>query len=94
MIKYPVFKDLRKKGYIVKTELKFGADFRVYKKGIKPGQEHAIWILFPVKESEIHTWQDFAAKNRVSHSTKKKHIIAIGDDEDGVSYYEVGWLKP
>ena len=28
-IKYPVFKDLREKGYVVKTALKFGADFRV-----------------------------------------------------------------
>ena len=31
-IKYPVFKDLREKGYVVKTALKFGAEFRVYSK--------------------------------------------------------------
>lgn len=93
-IKFPVFLDLRKKGYIVKTALKFGADFRVYKKGIKPGQDHALWILFPVKESEAHTWYDFAAKNRVSHSTKKKLLLAIVDDEEDVTYYEVSWLKP
>ena len=36
-IKYPVFKSLREKGYVVKTALKFGADFRVYEKGHKPG---------------------------------------------------------
>ena len=29
-IKYPVFRDLREKGYVVKSALKFGADFRVY----------------------------------------------------------------
>src|SRR3989344_7065964 len=29
-VRYVVFKDLRKRGYIVKTALKFGADFRVY----------------------------------------------------------------
>ena len=34
--KYLAFHDLRKKGYIVKTALKFGADFRVYPKGVKP----------------------------------------------------------
>ena len=28
--KYSVFKNLREKGYVVKTALKFGADFRVY----------------------------------------------------------------
>ncbi len=32
-LKYPVFRDLRDKGYVVKTALKFGADFRVYEKG-------------------------------------------------------------
>jgi tRNA-intron endonuclease len=30
--KYSVFKDLRDKGYVVKAALKFGADFRVYRK--------------------------------------------------------------
>ena len=27
-LKYPVFKDLREKGYVVKTALKFGAEFQ------------------------------------------------------------------
>src|SRR3989338_3016897 len=37
--KLTIFSDLRKRGYIVKTALKFGADFRVYEKGIKPGED-------------------------------------------------------
>ena len=40
-IKYLVYKDLRSRGYIVKTALKFGADFRVYDRGVKPGEDHA-----------------------------------------------------
>jgi tRNA-intron endonuclease, archaea type len=92
--KLAVFSDLRKKGYIVKTALKFGAEFRVYNKSVRPGQDHARWICFPVKESEKHSWYDFAAKNRVSHSSKKKLLIAIVDDEEDVTYYEVSWLKP
>lgn len=93
-IKFPVFSDLRKKGYVVKTALKFGADFRVYKKGVKPGEDHALWILYPVKESESHSWYDFAAKNRVAHSARKKLLIGVVDEEDDVSYYEVGWIRP
>ncbi|MCH7567939.1 MAG: tRNA-intron lyase [Nanoarchaeota archaeon] len=93
-IKLPVFTDLRKRGYIIKTALKFGADFRVYKKGVKPGQDHALWLLYPVKESESHSWYDFAAKNRVAHSARKNLLIGVLDDEDDVSYYEVSWLKP
>jgi tRNA-intron endonuclease len=92
--KYIVFKNLRKRGYIVKTALKFGADFRVYDKGIKPGQDHAKWIVFPVQEAETLTWHDFSSKNRVSHSTRKNLLIAVVDDEDDVTYYEVTWKKP
>jgi tRNA-intron endonuclease len=92
--KFIVFRDLRKKGYILKTALKFGADFRVYSKGIKPGEDHARWVLFCVKESDMLNWHDFAAKNRIAHSVKKNLLIAIVDEESDVSYYEVGWLRP
>jgi tRNA-intron endonuclease, archaea type len=92
--KLTLFEDLRNKGYIVKTALKFGADFRIYKKGTQPGQDHALWLAYAVRESEPHTWHDFAAKNRVAHSTKKKLLIGIVDDENDVLYYEISWLKP
>ena len=93
-IKYPVFKDLRERGYIVKTALKFGADFRVYEKGAKPGKKHAKWIVFADHESKRLTWHEFSAKNRVAHSTKKHLLLAIVDEEGAVSYYEVRWIRP
>lgn len=93
-IKYPVFKDLRERGYIVKTALKFGADFRVYNKGKKPGEDHAKWIVFAEHESNRLTWHEFSAKNRVAHSTKKNLLLAIVDEEGDISYYEVQWVKP
>ncbi len=94
LIKYAVFKDLREKGYVVKTGLKFGAPFRVYNKGIKPGEDHALWVVFPVHESNSLTWHDFSAKARVAHSTKKKLLIGVVDDEGDVSYWENMWIKP
>ena len=93
-IKYPVFKDLREKGYVVKTALKFGADFRVYEKGKKPGKEHAKWIVFVDNETNKISWQEFSAKNRVAHSTKKRLLLAIVDEESDVSYYEINWIRP
>ncbi len=93
-IRYCVFKDLRLRGYIVKTALKFGADFRVYDRGIKPGEDHAKWVVFPVHESSTLTWHDFSAKNRVAHSTKKRLLIGIVDDEGDVTYYEIKWTRP
>ena len=93
-VRYSVYSDLRERGYIVKTALKFGADFRVYDRGIKPGEDHAKWVVFPVHESSKHTWQEFSAKNRVAHSTKKRLLLGIVDDEMDVTYYEVKWVRP
>jgi len=92
--RYTVFKDLRKRGYIVKTALKFGADFRVYDRGIKPGEDHARWIVYPVSEGETLTWYEFAAKNRVAHSTRKRLLMGIVDAEGDVTYYEIKWIRP
>jgi len=93
-IRYCVFSDLRNRGYIVKTALKFGADFRVYEKGKKPGEEHAKWIVYPVKETGHVTWYEFAAKSRVAHSTRKNLLIAIVDEEGDVTFYEISWIRP
>jgi tRNA-intron endonuclease len=93
-VRYRVFKDLRNRGYIVKTALKFGADFRVYDRGIKPGEDHAKWVVFPVSEVSTLTWYEFSAKNRVAHSTKKRLLLGIVDDEGDVTYYEVRWMRP
>ena len=93
-IRYCVFKDMRNRGYVIKTALKFGADFRVYDRGVKPGEDHARWIVYPVHEGETLTWYEFAAKNRVAHSTKKRLLMGIVDDEGDVTYYEIKWVRP
>lgn len=93
-IRYCVFKDMRNRGYVVKTALKFGADFRVYDRGIKPGEDHARWVVYPVHEGETLTWYEWSAKNRVAHSTKKRLLLAIVDDEGDCSYWEARWMRP
>ena len=93
-VRYCVYKDMRTRGYIVKTALKFGADFRVYDRGVKPGEDHAKWVLYPVHETEVLTWYEFSAKNRVAHSTKKNLLLGVVDDEEDVTYYTVSWTKP
>ncbi len=93
-IKFCVYKDMRNRGYIIKTALKFGADFRVYDRGVKPGEDHARWVVYPVHEGSSLTWYEFAAKNRVAHSTKKRLLMGIVDDEGDVTYYEIAWKRP
>jgi len=93
-VRYVVFKDMRNRGYIVKTALKFGADFRVYERGVKPGEDHAKWILYPIHETYVMPLYEFAAKNRVAHSTRKRLLIGIVDEESDVTYYTVAWTRP
>ena len=93
-IRAAVLADLRTRGYIVKPGLKFGADFAVYDRGIKPGDDHAVWLVFPVHEGEKFNWRDFAAKNRVAHTTKKRLMVAVVDDERSVTYFEIKWTRP
>lgn len=93
-IRYCVFRDFRTRGYIIKTALKFGADFRVYDRGVKPGEDHARWVVFPVHEGSTLTWHEFSSKNRVAHSTKKRLLIGVVDEESDVTYYEIRWMRP
>jgi len=93
-VRYVVFRDLRKRGYVVKTALKFGADFRVYDRGIKPGEDHAKWIVYPVHEGGVMTWYEVSAKNRVAHSTRKRLLLGIVDAESDVTFIELKWIRP
>ncbi len=92
-LKFPVYADLKKKGFILKTGLKFGGDFRVYAPNTIPGKEHAPWILVCYKESQKVDWHEFSSKNRVAHSTNKKILLALVDQENNPNYYEISWKK-
>ena len=94
LVRYAAFKDMRSRGYIVKTALKFGADFRVYDRGVKPGDDHARWIMYPVHEGSTFSWYEFSAKNRVAHSTRKRLLLAIVDSELDCTFYEIAWKRP
>jgi len=92
--RFCVYRDIRSRGYITKTALKYGADFRVYARGQEPGKAHAKWVLYAVSENDKFDWKRFAAMNRVAHSVKKRLMIGIVDDEGDVTYYQVSWMKP
>ncbi|RMD46166.1 tRNA-intron lyase [Candidatus Pacearchaeota archaeon] len=92
-LKYAIFSDLRKKGYVVKPALKFGADFRVYEKGRGVFKNHSFWLLEVLGEQARILIKDVVSKSRVAHSTKKKLMIAVLDGEGEASYFEVCWRK-
>ncbi|MDP8012535.1 MAG: tRNA-intron lyase [Nanoarchaeota archaeon] len=91
--RYAVFSDMRSHGYIIKTALKYGGDFRAYDKGEIPGQDHARWIVYVMREHDSLDARLLAAINRIAHSVKKSLLIAVVDDENSVTYYESNWMR-
>ena len=92
--KFLVYKDLRSRGYLVKTAFKYGADFRVYEKGAIPGKDHSKWINFVVMQDDAIYWNQLASMIRVAHSVKKDLLIGVVDEEGDVTYYTLNWIKP
>lgn len=88
-----VYSALRSRGFILKTALKYGADFRVYEKGIVPGEDHSTWLLYACSEHDRMSMTEYVARNRVAHSTRKKLLLGIVDAEGSVTFYENAWVR-
>ncbi|NPV49808.1 MAG: tRNA-intron lyase [Candidatus Methanofastidiosum sp.] len=85
--KYVVFKDLKEKGYHVKTAFKYGCAFRIYRGSIE--EEHADYIIDVFMEGEKIDANILAAHVRIAHSVKKDMIFAFVDSDNDITYYHV-----
>lgn len=92
--KYVVYRDLRNRGYIVKTGFKYGSEFRLYERGKSPGQGHSDFLVKVVNENEIISISDFSSYVRVAHGVNKKLLLTVVDDEQDITYYNVEWTRP
>jgi tRNA-intron endonuclease len=93
-MKYAVYRDLRSKGYVVRTGLKYGTYFRVYDKGIRVGEGHSELLIQPVPEEMKTSVYEIVRVVRLSHSVKKKMIWAIVDTEGSVTYLKLSRIVP
>ena len=94
MLKYLVYSDLRSRGYVVKTGLKFGAHFRVYERGKTPGEEHSLYLVHAIPEGSKLTPADLARAVRLAHSVRKRMLFAVVDDEGDITYYSLTRERP
>lgn len=72
---YIVYKDLRDKGYIVLSGIKFGCEFAVYERG--PGIDHAPYLISVRETSESLTSTDIVRAGRLATTVRKRFIIAV-----------------
>ncbi len=89
---YLVYRDLRNKGYIVRSGLKYGSDFVVYEKG--PGLEHAPYLVHVVKAYDQIDPLEIVRAGRLGHSVRKDFILALVYPGNKISYLLFEWSKP
>ncbi len=91
--KYLVYKDLRDKGFVVLSGLKFGVDFAVYKKG--PGMEHAPYLVDVVIFNESISGDELIRAGRLATTVRKRFILAVPNMVDKkVRYLMFSWWRP
>lgn len=91
---YLTYKDLRTRGYIVKTGFKYGSDFRIYERGHAPGDGHSNYLVKILSEEQEIKVRDFSSYVRVAHGVRKTLLLAVVDDEYDITYYNIEWTKP
>lgn len=90
--RYRVYKDLRERGYVVRPGLKFGATFAVYKYG--PGIDHAPFLVHVMPPDAKMSPMDVVRAGRLSHSVKKKFILATTNPvTKELNYYMFTWFR-
>jgi len=92
--KYIVYRDLKDRGFVIKTGFKYGSEFRLYNRGGGPGQGHSDYLVKIIFETYDINALDFASYVRVSHGVNKKLLLAIVDEDFDITYYNVEWTRP
>ena len=91
---YLVYKDLRNRGYIIKTGFKYGSEFRLYERGTSPGEGHSNFLVKVTSENEHIPLKDLSSYVRVAHGVNKYLLLAVVDQENDITYYNIEWTRP
>lgn len=85
------YRDLRKKGLVVKTGFKYGCHFRVYERN--PQKIHARFLVHAVPDGYQASWPEISRAVRLAHGVKKE-ILFARVCEDKVDYLRLKRIRP
>jgi tRNA-intron endonuclease len=91
--KYRVYADLRGRGLLVRTGLKFGADFRVYERGCQVKTAHSKFLVNVIPEEYTCSFPQMAGLVRACQTVNKALIYAVIDEEGDITYYQIDRIK-
>jgi len=83
---YLVYRDLRERGYAVQAG---PHDFRVFRRGERPGTGHSRYMVRVLSERDLVDFGTLVREFQASANMRKQHILAVVDDENELTYYEI-----
>ncbi|MEM2839664.1 MAG: tRNA-intron lyase [Thermoplasmata archaeon] len=92
-IRYLVYRDLRGRGYVVKSDGGL-ADFRVFPRGGSPSRTASKWWVLALSERSLFELDKLLSSLISSRGLRKDLLLAIVDEEGDVTYYEVRRASP
>lgn len=86
-----VYRDIRERGYAVATG---PHDFRVFRRGQRPGSGESQYMVRVLSERDLVDFTVARAEVTTSRNLRKQHVLAVVDDENELTYYEVKEQQP
>lgn len=93
-VRYAVFRDIRDRGFVIKTGFKFGTHFRVYPRGKKPGEAHTEFTVQVMPEEKRLEITDISRMVRLARAIRTRLVLAVVDSENEIVYYEIKRISP
>jgi len=90
MRSFLVYRDLRERGYVVQTG---PHDFRVFRRGEKPGKGESVYLVRVLSERDPVRFEKLIEEVIASRNMRKQYILAVVDDEEELTYYEIKLQK-
>lgn len=87
-LKYLLYSDLRRRGYIVKEGYGGDLEFRVYRRGATIGKEPAKYLVYGLVEGRTISISELRNISNRAKLSNKDLIIAVIDRQGEITYYE------
>jgi len=84
--KFIVYKDLRERGYRIKTGV---MDLRLYPRGKIPGESESTHYIIAISERESLSIEHITEQINLARNLRKKLIIGAVDEDGEVTYYNI-----
>jgi len=81
-----VYRDMRERGYVVQTG---PHDFRVFGRGEKPGTSESLYLVRVLSERDPIRFKTLIEEVIASRNMRKQYVLAVVDDEEELTYYEI-----